>query len=104
MEAKAWRGGTCGIRVGRQNAEKYFRRTWRNIEVDINGRFHSFKLSGTFWTTCPEVRGTVIEDWFKEQGLSPWPKGQPPNVELTPLGGNRFRLSVSKKRARFPEA
>jgi hypothetical protein len=97
MEAKAWRGGTYGIRVGRENAERYFSKKWPNIEVDIDGQFHSFRLSGTFWATCPEFRGAVIRDWLTEQGLSPWPKGQPPEVELTPLGGNRFRLSPSVK-------
>ena len=97
MDAKAWRGGACGIRVGRRNAQKYFSKKWPNVQVEMNGQLHSFKLSETFWTTCPEFRGIVIEDWFKGQGLAPWPKGQPPKVELTPLGGNRFRVSVSKK-------
>ena len=97
MEAKAWRGGTYGIRVGRRNAEGYFSKRWANIEVDINGQLHSFALSATFWKDCPEFRGAVIKDWLSEQGLSPWPKGHPPKVELTPLGGNRFRLSSSVK-------
>ncbi len=97
MEAKAWRGGTFGIRVGRKNAEKYFDKKWRNIEVEVNGQFHSFDLPGTFWTTCPEFRGGVIKDWLAEHGLLRWPKGHPPKVELTLLDGNRFRLSLSVK-------
>ena len=97
MEAKAWRGGTYGIRVGKQNAAKYFSKHWRNIEVDINGQFHSFKLSGTFWTTCPEFRGAPIEDWLRHQGLLPWPRGRPPKVELVPLGGSRLHLLVRPK-------
>jgi hypothetical protein len=95
MEAKARRGGTYGIRVGKENAERYFSKKWANIEVDIDGQFHSFGLSETFWKDCPEFRGAVIKHWLSKRALSPWPKGQPPKVELTPLGGNRFRLSPS---------
>ncbi len=93
MKATGWKGSTYGIRVGKQNAEHYFDRRWKTIEVEIAGHFHSFSLADTFWTTCPEFRGVVIGQWLDDNGLIPWPKGKPPQVELTPLGGNRFRLS-----------
>ncbi len=93
MKVSAWKGGTYGIRVGHQNAEKFFKGL-RTIEVQIDGHFEVFKLSDTFWTTCPEFRGVAIARWLKKNGLAHWPKGRPPRFELTPLGGNRFRLTL----------
>ena len=93
MRVTGWKGGTYGIRVGKANAEDYFSRDRRTIEVEIDGRFHVFALSDTFWTTCPEFRGAVIGHWLQHNGLAPWPSRRPPELELTPLGNNRFRLS-----------
>lgn len=54
--------GSYGIRVGRPNALKFFRKSWATIDMIINGITHRFKLSQkTFCTTCPEFRGKTIE-------------------------------------------
>ncbi len=92
MIVKAWKGGTYGISVGKPNARKYFSKDWDHIKVEIDGKFYRFKLSSTFWTTCPEFRGRPIPSWLRSQGLIPWPKGNPPEFELIPLENNRFRL------------
>jgi hypothetical protein len=97
MIVKAWRAATYGIRVGKPNARNYFRQHWDHIEVEIDGEFYSFKLSPTFWTTCPEIRGGPIPSWLGSQGLIPlpiipWPERNPPEFELIPLGDNKFRL------------
>ncbi len=92
MKATGWKGGTYGIRVGKENAMKYFDKTWSSIEVEIDGEFFSFNLSEKFWTTYPEFRGAVIGKWFNKNGLAPWPYGKTPQVELVPLEQNRFRL------------
>jgi hypothetical protein len=93
MKATGWKGGTYGIRVGKENAKRYFDRSWNTIQVDIDGRVHQFPLNETFWTTCPEFRGAEIGVWLCATGLAPWPRGHPPQVLLSPLGSNRFRLS-----------
>ena len=93
MKATVWRGGTYGIRVGRANARRYFQRDWNSIVLEIDGIEHTFPLTATFWTTCPEFRGKAIAQWLQQQGLVPWLKGHPPEVVLEPLGDNRFRLS-----------
>ena len=92
MIVKAWEGGTYGIRVGKPNAREYFSQEWDHIEVEIDGVSRRFKLSKTFWTTCPEFRGGPIPNWLGSQGLVPSPKGNPPKFELIPLGYNKFRL------------
>lgn len=84
MRATAWKGGTYGVRVGRANADKYFSKRIRTIEVQIGGVFYPFDLSDTFWTTCPEFRGAIIGDWLTRNGLAPWPRGKPPVLTVMP--------------------
>jgi hypothetical protein len=97
MQTSAWRNGgqTYGIRVGAENRNRYFDRAWREIEVDIDGRFYQFRITDGFWNRCPEFRdaGTpVIREWLRQNRTLNWQKGAPPQVELMPLQGNRFRL------------
>lgn len=93
MIVSAWYGGTYGIRVGKRNAQEYFSKEWSEISVEIDGEVYSFKLSSTFWTTCPEFRGKPITNWFKKLNATKWPKGNPPRFELTHIVDNRFKLS-----------
>lgn len=97
MKASAWKGGgnTYGVRVGIPNREKYFKPHWKTIEVLIDGKSHTFKLTPGFWKNCPEFRdsgSTVIRDWLEENHSLSWPKGKPPQIELLPLLTGRFRL------------
>ena len=95
MEAAAWKNRyTYGIRVGPKNRERFFDRSWDHIEVEMDGQIHRFPITDSFWRKCPEFRdrGTPqIRDWLRGHFRLPWPKGEPPHMELVPLGGNRFR-------------
>ena len=93
MKASGWKAATYGIRVGKENARNYFKKNWDTVQIEIEGVFYTFNLSKNFWTTCPEIRGAAIGRWLERNGLLPWPLGRPPQVILTPLEGNRFRLS-----------
>ena len=93
MIVSAYKAATYGIRIGRKNAKKHFPQTWTDVEVEINGVFHRFKLSHPkFWTNCPEIRGKAIREWLKAKGHLCWEKGNPPQFELEYIGGNKFRL------------
>lgn len=96
MQVVTWKGGTHGIRVGKENAQKFFDKSWASIQVKIDGTFHAFGLSPTFWTTCPEFRGGPIPRWLKSKGLHKWPRGNPHRLILKPLDENRFELSVPR--------
>lgn len=100
MIATTWRAATYGVRVGRENAQRFFARGWTLIEVKIEGQFHVFSLSPTFWTKCPEFRGGPLPGWFARHGLDTWPRGQPHRLVLTPLGENRFELSMAETATR----
>ena len=41
-----------------------------------------------------EARSKDIGVWLIAHGLNKWPSRMPPDIELTHLGGNRFRLTV----------
>lgn len=100
MEASAWKGGksttsTYGIRVGVQNRDTYFDPTWTTIEIEVDGVFHTFQITPGFWRRCPEFRDSgspVIRGWLNRHYTLTWPRGEPPRVELIPLGDGRFRL------------
>jgi hypothetical protein len=94
MIVKASKTSSYGIRVGASNTAIHFNKDWQTVELEIDGEFHTFPLSKTFWTTCPELRGRALNDWFPRHGLAPWPRGKTPQLILTPLGPSRFRLSI----------
>jgi hypothetical protein len=95
MTARGWTGtGTYGVSVGRANARQFFKREWTSVEIEVDNQFHSFQLSEAFWVTCPEFRGGALKDWLLRHKLAPWPRWKTPKLILTPLGGNRFRLSL----------
>jgi hypothetical protein len=97
MDVTAWSNGkgTFGIRVGAANRDNYFSRHVACIEVDIEGYFHTFKLTPGFWNKCPEFRdsgSSVIQDWLRRHYTTDWPSGRPPRFHLHPLSATRFRL------------
>lgn len=98
----AWKSGkfngrqavVFGVRVGREFAERFFPKDWNVVFVEIEGDTIPVKLTKTFWKTCPELRSYAIGTWMISKGLAPWPEGRPPEMRLTPMGRNVFRLEV----------
>jgi hypothetical protein len=94
MEATTWKGGgeSFGIRVGHENAEKYFKKEWTDVEVKIGNKFQRFNLAMTFWTKCPEIRGVEIKKWLEKKNMHRWNRNMPYVLDLEPLGYKRFEL------------
>jgi hypothetical protein len=97
MEATAWSSskGTFGIRIGIGNRDRYFKRSWTEVEIEMDGISHSVALTRGFWNKCPEFRDsgtTLLRDWLQRHRRLKWPTGHPPRFQLFPLGGPRFRL------------
>lgn len=96
MDAGAWRNkSTYGIRVGKDNRDRFFDDTWDHVEVEMDGVSRRFALTDSFWRDCTEFRDsgmTWIKDWLAIHYGLPWPKGHPSRFELIPLGGDRFEL------------
>ena len=94
MRVSAWNNGgsSYGISIGRKNRDQFFDPTWDAIEVEIEGRVHLIPITLGFWEDCPEVRSPAFRSWFHKRGVVPWPKGQPPRMELIQVEGNAFKL------------
>lgn len=97
MKVTIWNDGgtTYGVRVGSANRDAHFDRRWTEIELELDGKVYSIPISKGFWNKCPEVRSPMIREWLMRRGLTEWPKGKPPRLELHPVSPNRFRLSTS---------
>lgn len=100
MQVKAWKNGPLGsiglifgIRVGAKNARQFFDKKWRNVVVEFGQSSAEVKLSRSFWEKSPELRHTSFEGWLRGLRIVPWKPHKPPILTLTPLGGNRFRLT-----------
>jgi hypothetical protein len=78
--------------VGFQNRDAFFSTKWQQVEIEIDGTARSLKLIAGFWRHCPEIRSPLIREWLAARGSLNWPKGMPREMELTPLGGSKFRL------------
>jgi len=89
-------GAGYGVGIKRRDHDRYFQRYWGSVEVVLdNGEVVDVSLSEKFWTTCPELRSSVIGRWMLGLGVIPWAKGKPPWFDLEPVGERRFRLALS---------
>ncbi len=88
-------GAGYGVRVHYDDRDHYFQRHWGSVEVVLDdGEVVDVSLPETFWTTCPELKSSVIGRWMLNQRAIPWANGKPPQFNLEPLGDLRFRLAV----------
>lgn len=88
-------GGGYGVQISQQDRDRYFRRHWGTVLVELEGQEEvvTVSLSCSFWCSCPELRKKEIGAWMLDKGLAPWPFGHPPKLKHEPRGGARFRLS-----------
>jgi hypothetical protein len=87
--------GTFGIRIGIPNRDQYFKPSWIEVGIEIDGVVHQFAITPGFWNQCPELRdsgGKIILNWLLRNHSLKWPKGKPPRFELKPLSEGLFRL------------
>ena len=88
------RGRSYGIRISRKDRDRYFQKTWPTVIIELDtGETFEANLTPSFWRSCIELRNRKIARWLIKQGLAPWPKGEPPRLNLEPIGHRRFRLS-----------
>jgi len=104
MIVTAWNNGShhksgagYGIKVSIKDRDNYFDSGWSFIQLFLGDSKDSFSVNTakkSFWNdTCHELISKDIGQWLIDQGLAPWPKGNPPKLKLTMLDGNQFRLA-----------
>ena len=107
MLCTAWNNGSnCesgsgyGLKLKESDRDANFQQTWTDVILELPMSSGTTTISvninkKSFWSkTCHELIAKEIGIWLLEQKLAPWPKGLPPTIELTPQGGNRFRVSA----------
>ena len=89
-------GAGLGVRVARRDRDAYFRRLWSEVTLRLGGG-ESVRviLSPAFWRGCSELRSAKIGQWMLENGVAPWPKGDPPRLRLEPTREAEFQLSMA---------
>ena len=86
-------GGGYGIEIDPEDRDKYFRRTWTSVVIELdNEDVVGVTVSPSFWRGCPELRRKEIGKWMLDHRLAPW-KGKRPRSRLELVGHRRFRLS-----------
>lgn len=99
MIATAWtNGGTgYGVKIAPADRDQFFRREWGDVLLELDGESLAISCNidkDSFWTpACRELICIGIGQWLKKTGLAPWKENCPPKLTLTPLSGNRFRLT-----------
>ena len=98
MIVTAWNNGGrgYGVRVRMQDRRQFFRNEWGSVTLELEGSAVQVQVNvakRSFWSPgCGELIHREIGAWLKENGLAPWPKGNPPKLLLEPLSDRRFLL------------
>lgn len=82
-----------GLKIKQKDRDKYFQIKWPDVKIELEkGNWVEVNLSDSFWRDCIELRNSKIGRWMLENGLAPWPKGNPPKLELKSIGDRKFKL------------
>jgi uncharacterized protein YfaT (DUF1175 family) len=106
MKVTAWNKGNhssdgngYGVKIKAHDRGTFFRREWMTILLELEGENIPADVNidkDSFWTeTCGELISVRIGKWLRKNKLAPWEKGNPPELNLTPVEGNRFCLTRS---------
>ena len=77
-------GGGYGIRVTREDRDRYFQRRWPSVTIELGKEnMIEVNLSDSFWRGCIELRSKRIGKWMLDRRLAPWLKGCRNNLPTT---------------------
>ena len=104
MKVSAWASGRhatngigYGLKVSVADRDQNFNRMATSVRLRLPGGSEPVVVNTakkSFWNgTCRELISKEIRDWFWANGYAPWPPGEPPKFELTPLGGDEYRVT-----------
>lgn len=102
MKVTAWNNGQhstsgagYGVKLSLEDRDEEFDRRWRAISMELEGgpKIEINVEKDSFWNhTCRELIHAEIGRWLRGCGLAPWPKGEPPKLELVRTGEAQFAL------------
>lgn len=101
MIVSAWSDGhgTYGVRVLSSDVSLWFRPEWEKVTLRLPDRSDPVEvaLTESFWHGSPELRSPHLRGFFLRHNLGDWPRSQPPQFELEPLGDGAFCLNWLQK-------
>lgn len=100
MKVTGWNNGSpkdtgagYGIRILPKDRDKFFQRNWNSVIIRLEGDEEvEVVLPKSFWRRCPELRSAKIGKWLLKNGLAPWKRNNPPQLELEFVGEQKFNL------------
>ena len=103
MKVTAWNNGQhlasgagYGLKVAVDDRDRWFDRRWGSIWLRLEDETEAFEVNvgkPSFWSdACHELINKNIGKWLIKNQLAPWPKGQPPRLELEHIKDNHFFL------------
>ena len=103
MMVTAWNNGSYhrtgagyGIRIKLSDRNKFFNRTWTVVKLQLQGIPGYTDINPkrkTFWNnSCPELFSQEIGKWLIGNRINQWPKGHPPEMVMTKIRGNQFKI------------
>jgi hypothetical protein len=106
VRATAWHNGGppasaagYGIKFSEADRDRYFRREWTEVVLDLGNVAATVQLSASFWRHCSELRSADIGAWLLDVGGAPWPRHSPPGIAVHPVEGNRFTARLIARRS-----
>jgi len=91
-------GAGYGFKVDVNDRDKYFSRNWENVILVLSGESKEIVVNinkPSFWNPiCKELISKDIGIWLIKNRKAPWAKGNPPKIQMEPIGGNRFKVKT----------
>ena len=70
-------GAGYGIRISKIDRDKYFKKKWKYIVLELEGKSRAIKVNTnklSFWKDCTELINKDIGIWLIRNGKAPWKK------------------------------
>ena len=89
-------GAGYGIKLNPMDRDRYFRKPKAFLRLE--GQTDDIQVNTdkpSFWNdTCRELISKDIGQWLISNHKAPWVKGQPPKLQLEPVGERTFKVTV----------
>lgn len=104
MLMQAWNNGRFiangsgyGVTVSGQFRDEYLDVNWASIYLHLDGEDEPVELAinnSVFWSKGRELRSGKIGKWLIKNGLATFDLENPPELVVTPMEGNHFKISL----------
>lgn len=91
-------GAGYGLKVAIPDRDRFFDPERGRVILELDGWDTPVTVNiakNSFWgPDCRELIQQEIGRWLRQNGLVPWPKGQPPKLRMEPLARDRFAVRL----------